>query len=107
MDDWVFQLAAPNLVLQKLLKMQEDNVKGLFPVGGLRNYNCFGCGYQQLLGDWDGQQMWGPIPDVMVPAVLPDVLERMEALWKDTTAEGWCGGVGTLVKLLQHMQARC
>ena len=105
-DDSVFSLAPPNLILQKLAKMQDDDTKGMFPVGAFRNYNVWAAGFQQLPGDWVKEHLWGPAPKELIPDSLPDVLERMELLWQDRNAQGWCGGVGVLVKLLQHLQAR-
>ena len=106
-DQWVYELAAPNMILQKLLTMQTENTKGMFPVGGFRNYNCWGCGFQQLLGDWDRNHLWGPIAVNDIPKALPDVLERMELLFEDKGATGWCSDVGTLIRLLQIIKARC
>ena len=105
-DDWVFNLAKPNLILQKLAKMQDDDTEGMFPVGGFRNYNCWAAGFQLLPGDWGPEHIWGPFPRELLPESLPDVLARMELLWQDPLAQGWCAGVGVLVKLLQHMTAR-
>ena len=105
-DDSVFSLAPPNLILQKLARMQDENTKGVFPVGAFRNYNVWAAGFQLLPGDWVKEHLWGPAPKELLPASLPDVLERMELLWQDRNAPGWCGGVGVLVKLLQHLQAR-
>ena len=105
-DDSVFRLAPVNMILQKLAQMQADHTKDMFPVGAFRNYNVWAAGFQQLPGDWVKEHLWGPAPKELIPDSLPDVLERMELLWQDRDARGWCGGVGVLVKLLQHLQAR-
>ena len=106
-DTSVYELAAPNMILQKLQKMQEDKTKGVFPVGSFRNYNVWGCGFQRLSGDWEHVHLWGPIPKEQIPAALDDVLASLELFWRDSTATGWCGDVGTLLVLLKHMKARC
>ena len=102
-----FRWPPPNLVLNLLVRMQERREKGTFPVGAFRNYNCWGCGYQQDLGDWHEHLMWGPIPAEVMPPLLDDVLVRMQQLWEEKNSPDNCWGVGMLVKLLENLKARC
>ena len=104
-DPEVFDLAAPNLILQHMAMMQGRRLKWPFPVGGLRNYDCFAAGFQPLLGDWAEEHIWGPIPESEVPVELIDqVSTRLEPLQLKVNCGG---GVGTLVKLFGHLKARC
>ena len=106
-DAWVVDLAPSNLILQYLAQMQHEHVKGMFPVGAFRNYNCWACGYQQLSGDWDEAHLWGPVPANAMPPLLDDVLVRMQKLWEEKNSPVWCWGVGMLVKFLENLKARC
>lgn len=105
-DEWVTQLKKPNLLLQHLHSMQEKGEKGMFPVGGFRNYNCWAAGYTRFEGDWDDKQLWGPVPKDVLPTILPDVLERMRSLKANWRAPAWTWGVGMLVKLLEHLEVQ-
>ena len=106
-DAWVMDFAPSNLILQFFVQMQHDNVKGPFPVGAFRNYNCWACGYQQLRGDWDEAHLWGPMPADAMPPLLDDVLVCMQKLWEEKNSPVWCWGVGMLVKFLENLKARC
>ena len=106
-DAWVMDFAPSNLILQFFVQMQHDNVKGPFPVGAFRNYNCWACGYQQLPGDWDENHLWGPVPASVMPPLLDDVLVCMQKLWEEKNSPFWHWGVGMLVKLLENLKARC
>ena len=97
-----------NLLFTYLEKLQDRNSKGVFlPSGAFRNYNCWAIGYQQPLGDWDENHMWGPIPDEKMPPLLDEVLKCMQKLWEEKNSPSWHWGVGMLVKLLENLKARC
>ena len=105
-DAWVMSVAPCNLILQHLVLLQSNKVKGGFPVGTFRNYNCWACGYQQTTGDWHEAHLWGPIPDKTKPPLLDDILVCMKKLWEEKNHPVWCWGVGMLVKFLEHLQAK-
>ena len=97
-----------NLLFTYLEKLQDRNSKGVFlPSGAFRNYNCWACGYQQPLGDWDENHLWGPVPAEVMPPLLDDVLVCMQKLWEEKNSPSWHWGVGMLVKLLENVKARC
>ena len=100
-----------NMILDKLVKMQQDNVKFPFPTGAFRNYNVWGCGYKKQRDDswdWDEKYLWGPVPEAALPEpLLANVLTSMQTLWEDNSSPNWCAGVGVLVKLLQHLKVTC
>ena len=104
-DMWVVELRKPNLLLQHLHAMQQRGEKGMFPSGAFRNYNCWAAGFD-LSGDWDEQQLWGPVPKDVLPAIMPDVLERLRKLNADRRAPAWTWGVGMLVKLLERLEVQ-
>ena len=85
--------------------MQQRGEKGVF---GRRNYNCWACGWQPAIEDWDEDHLWGPVgPPAALPPDLDKVLEGMQRLSADEDDPAWTWGVGVLAKFLENLKARC
>ena len=108
-DPGVVELSQPSLLLNHLAHMQAMGMKGPFPVGPFRNYNCWACGWQPLKENWAvAEHLWGPIPKEVLPPLLDEVLEAMQKLREDTRdTPGYCWGVGMLTKFLENLKVRC
>ena len=100
--DW---LENPDSILQDLHRMQQRGEKGVFEGD---NYNCWACGWQPAIEDWDKDHLWGPVgPPENLPPDFDKVLEGMRRLSADEDDPAWTWGVVMLVKLLENLKARC
>ncbi len=100
-DEAVFQMCRPNMVLEHLFSMQKaGGSPAPFPVSALRNYNVIGCGFDRENNEHQG--IWPGVEDGNVPEGIDDVLEQLGKIGREQPH--WCCGVLAIISFLTHVK---
>ena len=102
----MFDFAPDKQVLVRLYDLQQKKISFPFPSAPLRNYNVFGCGFDETTQDWPACYQWPGVPlNSWDEDKFQMVRIQLKKFAEDKQHPVWCPSVEVICKVLDHLEA--